>query len=52
MTASPGILNKIGEGSRAARLDQNIPNGFADRTTIRYAVPSSAKTAVIDIYTD
>lgn len=48
VTASPGILNKE---SRAARLDQNTPNGFANQTTIRYAVPLSAKTAVIDIYT-
>ena len=51
MTSSPGVLNKVNEQSNGPRLDQNAPNGFTDRTVIRYAVPSSAKTAVIDIYT-
>lgn len=32
-------------------IEQNVPNGFSNKTSIKYFIPQSVKTAVIDIYT-
>lgn len=48
VNVSPGIFNKQPEGGA---LEQNVPNGFSTKTSIKYFIPQSVKTAVIDVYT-
>lgn len=48
MSSSPGVFNKH---SDSGVLEQNVPNGFSNKTSIKYFIPQSVKTAVIDIYT-
>jgi trimeric autotransporter adhesin len=36
--------------TQMARLDQNIPNPFNSATTIKFFLPATTKTAVIEIY--
>ncbi|PSL28519.1 tail fiber domain-containing protein [Dyadobacter jiangsuensis] len=48
MSASPGTFNKQPDGGV---LEQNVPNGFSNKTSIKYFIPQSVKTAVIDVYT-
>ncbi|WP_426293198.1 tail fiber domain-containing protein [Dyadobacter endophyticus] len=50
ISSVPGTFNKVDEHSNGA-LEQNVPNGFSNRTSIKYFIPQSVKTAVIDIYT-
>ncbi|MDR6804058.1 hypothetical protein J2Y45_001327 [Dyadobacter sp. BE34] len=49
MSATPGVFNSAGK--EAGSLEQNVPNGFSNKTSIKYFIPQSVKTAVIDIYT-
>ncbi|MBO9613768.1 MAG: tail fiber domain-containing protein [Dyadobacter sp.] len=45
--AASGSFQKNGEN---AGLEQNVPNGFSEQTSIKYFIPHSAKEAVINIY--
>lgn len=44
-------MNDFHKNERQAALEQNAPNGFTNQTAIKYFIPQSVKTAVIDIYT-
>ncbi|MGG7663194.1 tail fiber domain-containing protein [Dyadobacter sp. BHUBP1] len=49
VSATPGGFNSAGK--EAGSLEQNVPNGFSNKTSIKYFIPQSVNTAVIDIYT-
>jgi len=42
---------KTDQGLEVPHLEQNKPNGFSNKTSIKYFIPQSVKTAVINIYT-
>lgn len=48
VNVSPGIFDKQPDGGA---LEQNVPNGFSTKTSIKYFIPHSVKKAVIDVYT-
>ncbi|NIJ52021.1 tail fiber domain-containing protein [Dyadobacter arcticus] len=48
-SSGPNLNNGNGENV-AARIEQNAPNGFSQKTSIKYFIPQSVKTAVINIY--
>jgi restriction endonuclease S subunit len=48
MTGASGTFHKQ---SNRAVLEQNAPNGFSNKTSIKYFIPESVKTAEIHIYT-
>jgi trimeric autotransporter adhesin len=51
MTGTSGTLDKVGEQSNRVVLEQNAPNGFSNKTSIKYFIPQSVKKAEIHIYT-
>jgi hypothetical protein len=51
MSSLPGASNSIEKEAESGVLEQNVPNGFSNKTSIKYFIPQSVKTAVVDIYT-
>ncbi|OJV17050.1 MAG: hypothetical protein BGO21_27180 [Dyadobacter sp. 50-39] len=49
MGAQPGVFKPAEKESGS--LEQNVPNGFSNKTSIKYFIPQTVETAVIDIYT-
>lgn len=49
--SSTSGFQKTEQGVDVPLLEQNKPNGFSNKTSIKYFIPQSVTTAVINIYT-